>query len=289
MAITDQVHPVQPANDPASSPAAETFVMPEEFAGKSAEDIAKAYVAAKTEHAKYSTETGEKLKRLDAYGQYGDPEAIGELVAWGKNWAPLFQQIAEGKAKVVTEADGSKSVVNARTGADMGELPAGLDQMPLSDAYKAIVAHIRNQVDNSINARITDESAKFAQGIKGYQDALNRQLQLFSHVIKLQHKHPDLDVDEVMKEAAQLVNMPAEQLFDQLISARVEKANMSKEVEKKVADALARTKQDDQNRILKILTGSKHVPSNGTGREGAYRRILDSLAKQGVLDKLPLQ
>src|SRR5579872_5289513 len=66
------------------------FQIPEKFAGKSAEEIAKSYVELEKQYGSHA----EELKGLEAYSKFGTPEQINEAINWARD---AYQKMQKGE------------------------------------------------------------------------------------------------------------------------------------------------------------------------------------------------
>lgn len=280
--------------------ASAAFEMPDEFKGKSAEEIAQRYLETKTNYDKLDTEyksyKGEwdaRKPQWDEYSALGEPKTVNEAIKWAREVAaPMVQKVAKGEAFLLNDAD-YKAYKN------WADKTANGTRQPVQDdasdelfkpVEQRLTEKLLSQMDERINARASQFDKNFSGGMKALQDQLN----LFAKVQGMQTKNPGVNFDDLLKRGAELANAAPDQLLEQLLSMEVEKSSFDQRLEAAVAAKLAEKEVGKDNDVVKALMENRRVGMNSTAakptRENTLRNLVNALNKKdpGILQQMPL-
>lgn len=269
------------------------FQMPDDLKGKSAEDIAQLYLSTKGEYDKFKGEWEPRSKAWGEYQTYGSPDEVKQVLDWSKSVAaPLVTKIANGEAYLLNDAD-----YKAYKGwADKTKNGTAKPETVNSDddLFKPSMDRAKEEILAAVNKLIDERSkgldANVTRGFKSLQDQLN----LFGHVTKLQRSNPNLDFDEILKEGAELAQMPADKLVDRLIDLKAKENSFEKRVQDAVAAALAEKETEKQNEQVKSLVdnrrGAGNIPLAPLKRADVMKGLIGELGKKfpGLTEQIPL-
>lgn len=280
--------------------ASAAFEMPDEFKGKSAEEIAQRYLETKTNYDKLDTEyksyKGEwdaRKPQWDEYSALGEPKTVNEAIKWAREVAaPMVQKVAKGEAFLLNDAD-YKAYKN------WADKTANGTRQPVQDdasdelfkpVEQRLTEKLLSQMDERINARASQFDKNFSGGMKAFQDQLN----LFAKVQRMQAQNPDVNFDDLLQEGAQFANAAPDAMLEQLLAMKVEKSNFDKRLEAAVAAKLAEKEVGKDNDVVKALMENRRVGMNSTAakptRENTLRNLVNALNKKdpGILQQMPL-
>lgn len=276
---------------------ATVFEMPDDLKGKSAEEIAQLYLSTRTEHEKYKGEWEPRAKELERWSSLGKPDEIEEVVKWGKTIAaPLVNKIAKGEAYLLNDADYKAYKAWADKTGNGTRQPAADNAAPDDELFAPIRKSLGEELRGEVTKLIEERAKGFDTNIRTMFKQIQDQLNLYGHVSKLQRQHPNLDFEGLLKEGAELTQMPADQLLEKLIQNNLKMATMDEEVEKRVAAKLAEHETSKNTDAVKALLENRAVGA-GTmfgaqkpNRESVTRGLVGMLNDKfpGLLAQMPL-
>lgn len=280
--------------------ASAAFEMPDEFKGKSAEEIAQRYLETKTNYDKLDTEyksyKGEwdaRKPQWDEYSALGEPKTVNEAIKWAREVAaPMVQKVAKGEAFLLNDAD-YKAYKNWADKTANGTRQTVQDDAS-DELFKPVEQRLTEKLLGLMDERINSRASQFDKNFSGGMKALQDQLNLFAKVQGMQTKNPGVNFDDLLKRGAELANAAPDQLLEQLLSMEVEKSSFDQRLEAAVAAKLAEKEVGKDNDVVKALMENRRVGMNSTAakptRENTLRNLVNALNKKdpGILQQMPL-
>lgn len=280
--------------------ASAAFEMPDEFKGKSAEEIAQHYLETKTKYdtldTEYKTYKGEwdaRKPQWDEYSALGEPKTVNEAIKWAREVAaPMVQKVAKGEAYLLNDADYKAYKNWSEKTANGTRQPAQDDAS--DELFKPVEQRLTEKLLGLMDERINTRASQFDKNFSGGMKALQDQLNLFAKVQGMQTKNPGVNFDDLLKRGAELANAAPDQLLEQLLSMEVEKSSFDQRLEAAVAAKLAEKEVGKDNDVVKALMENRRVGMNSTAqkptRENTLRTLVAALNKKdpGILQQMPL-
>lgn len=265
------------------APKTESFQIPEKFAGKSIEDVAKSYVELERNYSK----AAEAQKALEAYSKIGPADQLGEAINWSRN---TFQELQKaGMIGPNGELRISKSAPKPETKPEGSSTSAPWDddswnyKTPQEHA-KALAEYQQAQVKAYVD-QVAGEYGKQIQSLAGRDQ---REKSILLRTIKSALKTGQ-DPEEILNKTSELAGKSAEELMDlYLESLNHSPEALEKTIAEKVATAVANARQEweakQQDDLLKQSTPPKPrlKALQSTTREEENRAIFQKLAKDGI-------
>lgn len=275
--MPDSPTPTQGQSTPQGQPQ-QTFQMPEKFAGKSAEDIARSYVELERAHST----AAERAKAVEAYTKLGTPEQLSEAIAWARD---AFQKrqagewIDKGAQKAAaTKAEPSGSTLEPWSSDDWAYKSPGEQAKALSDYQIA-----------QTKAYIDQVASGYGEQIKGLAGRDQREKNILLRAISTAIKNPGIDPEAILNEAGSLASKNAEELIDMVLQMRQNSPEaQERQLNDKIAQAVAAERQKweaaQQEDFFKQTAPPKTrlQALKSQSREDELRQIQQSLAKQGI-------
>ncbi len=273
--MPDPVVNPAPASAPApSDKSGPAFTMPEKFTGKSLEDVAKSYVELEKLHG----DTAARQKDYDEYAKIGPVGDISEALSWARNMKAALDRgliVPAGQAPAKKDAPAADSE------------PWSADDW----AYKSPAEQAKAMSDftqRQIKTYVDTLASQYGEQIKGLGARDGREKAILMKVIKTAIKHPEMDPEELLTQAAELGSKSPEELVDLVMETRSHTPEARKsEVDKLVETRLAEEKQKWEASLHSDLTSSAPRPrafkaATPTTRQDEDRGIIEGLAKQGI-------
>lgn len=252
-----------------------SFQMPEKFAGKSPEDIAKSYVELEKQYGSHA----EKLKGLDAYTQLGTPEQINEALAWARDH---YQKVQRG------ELVEKGKVQHKEVAPDSSKAPWDADDWAYKSPQEQFKAFSDYQQSQS-KSYIDQIAGQYGQQIGNLAQRDAREKAILLRAVKAAVQNPGVDPEQILAEASQLAGKSAEELIDMYLESR---QNSPEALQKKIADetakAVAAARQEWEAKQQEELYRQAGPPKPRLGllksqtREEELKLITQNLAKQGI-------
>jgi hypothetical protein len=253
------------------------FTMPEKFAGKTSEDIAKSYLELESKYG----ETSGKLKDYDSYSKIGKPEDIAQAIEWAKN---MKQALDKGLLVPKGQQQQTAPVQNGSVPTEPWKADDWAYKSP-AEQFQMMAEHLQNQNKSYIDG-IAKQYGDQLQGLTA-QDA--RQKSILLKAIKTAIKNPDTDPEELLAQAAEYAQKSPEELIEMVLEARGNTpASRQAEIDKLVNQKLAEKIQEYEARQLADITAQSTPRRPGFGqqamknREAENKAIIEGLAKQGI-------
>lgn len=249
------------------------FQIPEKFAGKSAEEIAKSYVELEKQYGSHA----EKLKGLEAYSKFGTPEQINEALNWARD---AYAKIQKGdlieRAKVKA-AEASTSPSTAPWDADDWAYKSPAEQ------FKAFSDYQQSQAKSYID----QVASQYGQQIGSLAQRDAREKAILLRAVKAAVQNPGVDPEEILAEASGLASKSAEELIDMYLESRQNSPEaLSKRIADETAKAVAAARQEweakQQEELYKPAGPPKARLIKSQSREDEFKLIQQNLAKQGI-------
>jgi len=275
----------QAAAAPQGQPAAgsEGFKMPEKFAGKSAEEIAKAYTELESQHGKAASELG-KFKGYEDVVKLGSAKDISDAIAWARQVNQAFKEgrITAAQAKQAKQ-DGPP--VDTGNGSQAPWDNEQFDYLSPREQAKAIAEYNKRSSFDSTKEYIDGIAKQYGDQLQNWNGMNQRQQNILLKAIKQAIKNPDVDPEELLTQAAELAGKGPEELLNMAMEARMAPKSMEAEVNKRVAAKLAEEEQNRINREAGMLSNSGRRPTfqkTNRSRDDENREILSKLKEQGI-------
>lgn len=258
------------------------FTMPAKFAGKSAEDIAKAYSELESQHGKLTNEAG-KYKEWDEVAKLGKPKDVVEAINWARQ---VNQALKEGK---ITYKQAQQAVAQGPGPQGGNDAPwdnENFDMLSPREQAKAIYDHQMNQGFNKTKSYIDEVAQGYGKQITDFGNMSKREQKLLFESIKAAIQNPGTDPEELLTQAAELASKSPEELLQMALQNKLSPKTQEAEIEKRVTARLAEEEQKRQNETAKQIsnaTGRRPTFGNRTKtRDDENRAILQTLEKQGI-------
>ena len=257
---------------PASTPT--DFKMPEKFAGKSAEDIARSYAELESQYGKASQRLGD----LDRYSKIGSPDEINQVLEWSRN-----VKAALDRGLLVPKQESAKAPESTAQ-----RKPWEQDDWAFKSPAEQFEA-LNQAVQSQNKAYIDQLASQYGQQIQQLTQQDGRQKQIMMRAIQAAIKNPDVDPEALLTETAQLASKTPEELMDLYLDLRSKTPdNIERMVNERLAARLAEEKQKLEAQQLAELTSAStpRKPNFGRSalqnRETENRAIIEALSKQGI-------
>ena len=279
----DPVPQSTPAPQTGQSPQATPFTMPEKFAGKSAEDIARAY----TEMERQMGTQASRLGDLDAYSKIGSAKDISEALDWARN-----MKAALDRGLIVPAGQKPAAQTTPAAPSRPWEDEAFAYKTP-KEQFDAVYEHGRNDFTQYAQQLAQQYQTQLQQQVQALTQQDARQKAILMKAMEMGIRNPSVSPTEMLTEAATLATKTPEELIDMVLAAR---ANGPEAIDKRVNDAvaakLAERIQEHEAKQLADITSmatpkpkglGARVASNGlAAREAENRSIIDSLRKMDI-------
>lgn len=273
---------------------ADTFQMPAELAGKSAEDIAQLYLDTRKQYDEYKGQWEPRAKDWESYSSFGKPDQIKQIFDWGRGVAaPVLSRIEKGEAYLLNDADYKAYKAWAdKTG--NGTKPAEVTPSPDDDLFAPVEKRLEEKLLNAIGKMIGEREQKFRADITGWQKLNDDKFNLFNRAQQLKGQYPNLNFEEIIKKLSDVAQMPADKLLEWGLEQEGKLAGLEGEIEKRVAAKLAEKEAEKGNDSVKTLLESRRVggsyPTQRPTREAAVRGLVETLNGKypGVFERIPL-
>lgn len=266
----------------------EGFKVPEKFAGKSVEDVAKAYV----ELEKMSGTQAAKLKNLESYEKIGAPEQITEALNWARGVKAMIEDgrlsPAQAKQALKEGPQGSQQAFNSQN--DEGSEPwsqEGWDFLTPAQQAKAMSSYVKGATQKEIKSYVDGLAKNYGDEIQNIGGNWKREQAILLKAITSALKTPGADINSLLQGAADLASKTPEELLDMALEAQSSPAKQQAEIARLVEERVAKITQDRDNDRMKALTGATRPssrPKFGTGktRQDEDRSLMDELKKKGI-------
>ena len=265
-----------------SQAAATAFTMPDKFKDKSAEDIARAYSELESQHGKMTNELG-KYKGYDEVVKIGSPKDIVEGIQWAR------QVNAALKSGQITYKQAQTAIAQGPQGDGSSQAPwdnESFDYLTPREQAKAITEYNKTKGFGDTKSYIDQIANQYGTQIQQQYDLNNKQQNILLKAIKTAIKNPDVDVEDLLTQAAELAGKGPEELLNMAMEARMAPKAQEAEVQKRVAALMAEKDQERQNNELKLInnaTGRRPVFAKQTKtRDDENKAIFENLRKQGI-------
>ena len=259
------------------------FQIPEKFKDKSAEDIARAYAELESQHGKLASEVG-KYKGYDEVAKLGKPQEIVEAIQWARQ---VNQALKDGK---ITYKEAQKAMNQGPQGGNQqGSAPwdsENFDYLTPREQAKAIMDYQKSQGLGETKSYIDNIAQQYGSQIQQQYDLANKQQNILLKAIKQAIKNPDVDVEDLLSQAAELAGKGPEELLQMAMDARMAPKSMETEIEKRVNAKLAEKEQErinEQTKLINSATGRRPVFAKQTKtRDDENKQIFETLRKNGI-------
>ena len=245
--------------------------MPEKFAGKSPEDIARSYVELEKQYGSHA----EKLKGLDAYSKLGTVDQINEALTWARE-AYQKRQAGEWIDKAAAKAAPSNPAA-APWDADDWAYKSPAEQ------FKAFSDYQQSQSKSYID----QIAGQYGQQIGSLAQRDAREKAILLRAVKAAVQNPGVDPEQILAEASGLASKSAEELIDMYLESRQNSPEaLSKRIADETAKAVAAARQEweakQQEELYKPAGPPKSRLIKSQTREDEFKLIQQNLAKHGI-------
>jgi hypothetical protein len=266
------LQPAQAAPDATTSQAATTFQMPENLAGKSAEEIAKDYVELRTK-----LDSRESVqKQLEQMG------GLDNLRQWAMYGNQAYQQAvqAQQQAQQRQPAQQTQQVPVGDPYADWDTLTPKEQAQKLSNLVASAATQYINQYgEQAVKA--------YAQQINDQLSGMNRQWEIFQKANRVWRKNPNVDIDTLLGSMAKMATADLDSLIDAAMNQAVGPAEIEAKVNAEVQRRLAEQKLKDQNQQVNVLAGASRapftMPDQPKNKAESDAAIFKSLLEKGII------
>lgn len=270
--------PIQPQGGSTPNPSPEGFKMPEKFAGKSAEDIAKSYLELERSYGERSS----KLQELESYSKIGPADQVAQAIEWARG---INAKIAAGELVPASQRKEAAKIASQAENTHPWDSEEWAYKSP-AEQSAAIAAYTQGEVKKYVD----QIASQYGQQIQGLAGRDSKEKSILVKALKTAIRNPTIDPEELLNEAAQLAGKSAEELIDMVMDAR---SNSPESMQKKIDDAVAvkmaearqKWEADQLSDLTKQVGPAKpriRALGKSEGREAENRSILENLAKQGI-------
>lgn len=278
--MADEVKTVETTPAPApsttstSAPATSDFKMPEKFTGKSAEDIARAYV--EVEKKLGSRDEWAQLAELGTGGQKATPEQIRQAIEWARNTAGKINKgelVDASQVRHQAPTPPPATPQNPWEASDWEFKTAAEQSKAMADYVTGKTREYVNQVANQYGEQFNQFRTQQGTESSIMLDAITRGIK------------SGKDPVEIMTLAANLKSKTPQELMDMALVNLTADADREAEISKRVAEAMAVERQKMDNERLNLESGepsgkprfvSKNKPSD------VNKQIIETLRKKGI-------
>jgi|ERR1700722_2288866 len=276
-----------PASHPAASPAptgqpAGEFKMPEKWANAKPEDIAKAYVELEGKLG----EQGQKLGQLSEYEKYGKPNEVGEAITWARD---VYGKMQRGE---LTPRQAQQAIQNGPQPAGNGPTAPwqaeGWDFLPPAEQASKMADYTRQAVMSEVEKIAGTYGKQIQDTFQNLRATQSREQSLMLQTLQAAlSSGGKVDIKKALENAAEMANLPPEELINRAIQNMVNPVDQESEIEKRVTARLAEEKQKQNNSTLDDLNHSasqtpRFAQNLFKNRQEENRAIMDNLNKQGI-------
>jgi hypothetical protein len=270
----------QPASQAKSG---DTFVLPEKFAGKSAEDIAKAYTELEKTHGQASARLGD----YDKYSKLGKPEDVAQVMQWANQ---QYNLLKAGKVKYLTDDQGTpKDAVAPQAPNQVAPWESDTwEYLPEKDKARHISSWNQAQLNGDFRKYVDEAAAKYGEEAQQYVANQNRQMQLLIRVMDaaLKSAGAKVSIEQLLTQAAGNYQRNPEDLISELAQPRLSPEEQQAEIQRQAETLAAKLVQDRRNEELNLgPTRSSHRPRLGVvpkTRLDEDRAIVQKWADLGI-------
>jgi hypothetical protein len=252
--------------------------MPEKFAGKSAEDIAKAYSELESQYGKSQS----AAKVAEAYARHGSPEDVQRIVEWATQADQMLKNGQLVKAGQQAKVSPLQAPANPWDADDWVLKSEGEKYNILSQ--KAIEA-----AQQHIDAR----AAEYGKQIEGIAARDAREKSILVQAIELARAN-NTPIETILSDAAEIGKKSPEELLQMALAARhntpeardaeVKKlvaAGVQEELQKREAAQMADFTRATTPRVSSLVRAHKEKDGFAQ-REAENRQILGKLSELGI-------
>lgn len=255
------------------------FVMPEKFTGKSAEDIARSYV----ELEKGFGSSRELQKRID---EFGGADTVFGWVDWVRqNYDRLQTLLVNGNPTEPTRP-------NPQPTTDPGQVEKfweSFELMAPREQYQTLAGLVSQAAAQHIQNLVAQERAGVMTQLEAWQGQHHQMLDIMQRALEAKIQNPKLDIREIYNGMLQMTRQTPEQLMKHAMSSLTKDADMEREIQTRVQQALleADTKRKNAEMAGLFNTGNApfktDLPNPAISREQENAQILRGLVNDGTL------
>lgn len=252
---------------------APAFSMPEKFAGKTAEDIARSYVELESQSGKYAT----TMKDLEAAG---GAEVAKQWAQYGPQLYQAYQRLAE---QIATSQGQQQAPVQQGPAVDPYENWDMLTPKEQAQRQLQMVAGAATQYINAYGSQVAQAYQQQAQALK---QELNTQWDIYRQVMGQWRKNPNIDPDALLQSMARVAGGDLGSLIDiaskQLTGDSDLQARINAEVQRKLADERLKAQNQSLNTLTSSGRSSYQAPSQiPASHEDATAALMKHLLEKG--------
>ena len=229
------------------------FSLPEKWKGKSAEDVAKAYVELEKKMGDQATEWGEKSKVLDRLQQYGGPDNLLQ-------WATYGYQQYQGAQSKGTQPQHTQQQAQTGQAADQNTLEAvlqGWEELQPRDQVTRLAKLLTGYADNL--------AKQYAQQYTGqnrqWQDTVQRSWDIYRKALGAWRKNPKIDPEALLQQMATVATGDVDQLLGIASNALTGQDDLQAKIDQAVASAKQAWEQEQQNKGFRAVTSGQRGSS----------------------------
>ena len=276
--MPDQVYTPDAAPQPGTEPqkpaapaqtTAPAFTMPEKFAGKSVEDVARSYTELESQHGKVA----DMAKQIE---QYGGLENVKQWLAYANQ---TYQQ------SLAAQQQAQNQPQQQQQQAPAGDPFENWDMLSPKEQAGKLAQLVAGAATQYINQYGTQIVTAYQRQIADQLGGLNKQWEIYRNVMAQWRKNPNIDPDALLQSMAKVATGDLNSLIDiaskQLTGQADFDARVSAEVQRRIADQRLHAENQQVN-VLTNAGRSSFTPTEAPKtHDDATRMILDKLVKSG--------
>lgn len=264
---------------PAGQPAAG---IPDKFKDAKLEDVIKSY----TELEGKFGEQGKKLGALSEYEKYGKPNEVGEAITWARDVYGKMQrgELSPRQAQQAIQ-NGPQSTGNGPTAPWTAE---GWDFLPPAEQAAKMSAYNQQEVMSKVEAIAAQYGRQIQDTFQQLRSTQSREQSLMLQTLQAaMASGGKVDIKKALENAAEMANLPPEELINRAIQNMVNPEDTKAEIERQVTARMAEEKQKLNNENLDNLNHSasqtpRFAQNLFKNRQEENRSIMETLQKQGI-------
>ena len=263
-----------------AAPASGQFTIPEKFAGKSPEDIAKAYVELERQYGQAASKVGE----LDRYKKLGELDKLEPALQWARN---QYQLVQEGKIKYIgdqSEAAPTQATHTATAPWDN----ADFEFLPVKEQQRQVAAWNRQQLTSEFDSRLDGRTKELRGVADEYIANQGRQMQVLIKTVDaaLKSAGSKLSVEQILTQAAGQYSRNPEDVIAELSTPRMSAEEIEADIQRRAEERAVEIaqKRDNERLQLGVTRGTPRprLAATPKTRQDEDAIILANLAKSGI-------